>query len=77
MLIESGEVLAYRSFVLTVPRIHVRVGGADTTFEQGIVYEIRAGRIVRSLGYKDAGNALLALGRLLLGQPLEAVGPAE
>jgi hypothetical protein len=69
MIIEPGELLAYRSLVLSIPRIHVRVGGADTTFEQGIVYEVREGRIVRSLGYKDAGTGLVAMGRCFSGNP--------
>jgi ketosteroid isomerase-like protein len=74
MIIETGELLAYRNFVLSIPRIRARVGGADTIFEQGIVYEVRNGRIRRSLGYKDAGTGLIAMGQLLLGQPLEAAG---
>jgi ketosteroid isomerase-like protein len=77
MIIETGELLAYRNLVLSIPRIRVRVGGADTIFEQGIVYEVRDGRILRSLGYKDAGTGLVAMGRLLLGQPLEAAGLSD
>jgi hypothetical protein len=77
MIIETGELLAYRNFVLSIPRIRIRVGGADTIFEQGIVYEVRDGRILRSLGYKDAGAGLVAMGRLLLGQPIEAVDLSE
>ena len=77
MIIATGELLAYRNLVLSIPRIHVRVGGAETTFEQGIVYEVRDGRILRSLGYKDAGTGLVAMGRLLLGQSLETVGLSE
>ena len=77
MIIETGELVTYRHLVLSSPRIRLRMGGADTLFEQSIVYEVRDGRILRSLGYKDAGTGLVAMGRLLLGQPVGAAGLPE
>ena len=66
--IEPGAFLPYRSYVMTIPLIHIRAGdGLATTYEQGIVYEIRNGLILRSLGYKDAATAFVNLGRLLQG----------
>ena len=74
MKIEAGALLPYRSYVLTIPLIHTEVGdGLKSTYEQGIVYEIRNGLITRSLGYKDAASAFITLGRLLGG----ALDPEE
>ena len=67
MVIEAGELLSYRRYVLTIPRIHVEAGGLASTYEQGIVYEVRNNRILRSLGYKEAASALIKLGHLLRG----------
>jgi hypothetical protein len=68
MVIEAGELLPYRRYVLTIPRIHIEAGaGLATTHEQGILYEVRQGLILRSLGYKDAATALIKLGHLLQG----------
>jgi hypothetical protein len=76
MEIEPGRFLPYRRYVLTIPRIHIKVGdGPGTVYEQGIVYEIRNGLIYRSLGYKDAATAFIKLGRLLGGADPEASGP--
>jgi SnoaL-like protein len=68
MLIEPGELLAYRRLVLSIPKIHVRTGqDEESSFEQGIVYEIRDGRIHRSFGHQDAATALITMGELLKG----------
>ena len=68
MMIEPGEFLPYRRYVLTIPVIHIEAGdGLATTYEQGIVYEVRNGLIHRSLGYKDPATAFIKLGRLLGG----------
>ena len=68
MLIEPGELLGYRRLVLSIPKIHVRTGQNDeSTFEQGIVYEIRDGLIHRSFGHEDAATALITMGELLRG----------
>ena len=68
MVIEAGELLAYRRLVLSIPKIHVRTGSDEaSTFEQGIVYEIRDGRILRSYGEPDAATALITMGALLRG----------
>jgi limonene-1,2-epoxide hydrolase len=78
MRIEEGVLLPYRSYVLTIPRIHTEVGdGLKSTHEQGILYEIQNGRIKRSLGYKDAATAFITLGRLLGGAVDEAAAPSE
>lgn len=73
MVIEPGGFLPYRRYVLTIPQIHITAGGGlKTTYEQGIVYEIRNRLICRSLGYKDAATAFIKLGQLLRGADPEA-----
>jgi ketosteroid isomerase-like protein len=67
MTTEPGEFLPYRRFVLSIPRVHIRAGDDAMTYEQGILYEVRDRRIARSLGYKDAGTALVTMGQMLLG----------
>ena len=78
MVIEPAGFFPYRRYVLTTPLIHIKAGdGLATTYEQGIVYEIRTGRIYRSLGYKDPATAFIKLGHLLGGADPEAAGLSE
>lgn len=78
MMIEPGPFLPYRRYVLTIPQIHIEAGdGLATTYEQGIIYEIRNGLIHRSLGYKDAATAFVKLGQMLGGSALEGAGLSE
>jgi len=78
MVIEAGGLLPYRRYVLTIPQIHIKAGdGLATTYEQGVIYEIRNGLIYRSLGYKDAATAFIKLGQLLRGSNPKAAGLSE
>ena len=66
MVIEAGAFLPYRKLVLSIPTVHVRVGGdLESSYEQGILYAIPHGLITRSLGYKDVSSALDAMARIL------------
>ncbi len=67
--IEAREFLAYRRLVLSIPRIHVAFGETrdPATYDQGILYEVRNDRVLRSLGYKDVATALVRMGELLGG----------
>jgi hypothetical protein len=48
--------------------VHVRVGeGLESAHDQGIVYEIAHGLIVRGLGYKDVASGLAAMAQILEG----------
>jgi hypothetical protein len=68
MIIEPGPLLPYRRLVLSIPTVHVRVSeGLESAHDQGIVYEIAHGLIVRSLGYKDVASGLAAMAQILEG----------
>jgi hypothetical protein len=69
MIIEPGALLPYRHLVLSIPTVHVRVSvGLESNYEQGIVYDLAHGLIVRSLGYKDVASALVAMAQILEGR---------
>jgi hypothetical protein len=68
MKIEAGELMTYRSFVLSIPMVHVSGGGRQQSFEAGIVYEVTGGRIQRFFGYGNVGAAVKKLGSLLHGE---------
>ena len=65
MKIETGELMSYRNYVLSIPRLHISGGGRRQSFEAGIVYEVNRGRIQRSFGYGNVGAAVKKLGTLL------------
>jgi hypothetical protein len=65
MKVETGELMSYRNYVLSIPRLHISGGGRRQSFEAGIVYEVTGGRIQRSFGYGNVGAAVKKLGSLL------------
>jgi SnoaL-like protein len=68
MTIDAGVLVGYRAYVLSIPTIHVSVGGHRQAYECGIIYELSGGRIERSFGYGKVGSAMKKLGGLLLGE---------
>ncbi len=68
MTIEPGPLLPYRQLVLSIPTVHVLTSvGLESAYDQGIVYDLAHGLIVRSLGYKDVVSALVAMVQILEG----------
>jgi hypothetical protein len=68
MIIEPGPLLPYRRLVLSIPTVQVRLSeGLESGYEQGIIYDLAHGLIVRSLGYKDVASALVAMAQILEG----------
>jgi SnoaL-like domain len=68
MTIETGELMAHRKYVLSIPTVHISAGGRQQSFEAGIVYEVSATLIQRFFGYANVGAALKKLGGLLHGE---------